>query len=314
MKPVLAFGEALIDLLQEPERPGLYRRHAGGAPANVAVGVARLGGQGALMGMLGRDAFGDFLAAELERYGVDGRWLHRTAAAPTALAVVSLDERGERSFGFYRPPAADLLMEPQLVDPAAFTDAPCLHLCSNSLTHEPARGATLRAVELARLHGCLLSLDINWRPALWPAGAQARSLLMPLLRQAHVLKFSAEEWDWLDSGGDLARHCFGGAAELLVVTDGPQAVRTLTRHGEARHAVPACAAVDTTAAGDAFVAGLLYRLCAQDLAPAGLAQQVRDAAWLAEQIAFAARCGARACMAYGAFAALPALAEVGAAA
>jgi len=310
VKSVLAFGEALIDLLQEPDRPGLYRRHAGGAPANVAVGVARLGGHGALMGMLGHDSFGDFLAGELRRYGVDGSWLHRTAAAPTALAVVSLDAQGERSFSFYRPPAADLLITPQLVDPAAFADAPCLHLCSNSLTHEPARGATLRALELAHLHGCLVSLDINWRPGLWPAGTQARSLLTPLLHQAHVLKFSAEEWDWLDAGGNLARHCFGGKAELLVVTDGPNPVRTLTRHGAATHAVPSCAAVDTTAAGDAFVAGLLYRLCAQDLGPAQLAQRLRDGAWLAQQVAFAARCGARACMSYGAFAALPALAEV----
>jgi fructokinase len=205
-------------------------------------------------------------------------------------------------------------MTPHLVDPAAFEDAPCLHLCSNSLTHEPARGATLRALDLAHQHGCPVSLDINWRPGLWPAGAQARSVLWPLLRQAHVLKFSAEEWDWLDSGGDLARHCFDGKAELLVVTDGPRPVRTLTRHGAATHAVPSCAAVDTTAAGDAFVAGLLYRLCAQDLGPEELAGHVRDAAWLAQQVAFAARCGARACMSYGAFAALPALAEVSAAA
>jgi len=312
MKPVLAFGEALIDLLQDPREPGLYRRHAGGAPANVAVGVARLGGQAALMGMLGCDAFGEFLADELRRYGVDGRWLQRTREAPTALAVVSLDARGERSFGFYRPPAADLLMTADLVDPAAFADAPCLHLCSNSLTHEPARGATLRALELAHRHGCLVSIDVNWRPGLWPAGVDARAVLLPLLREAHVLKFSAEEWEWLDGGGDgLARHCFGGRAELLVVTDGPNPVRTMSRHGAGTHAVPSCAAVDTTAAGDAFVAGLLHRLCAHDVGPDQLARALADPAWLGAQVAFAARCGARACMAYGAFAALPSLAEVG---
>lgn len=310
MKPVLAFGEALIDLLQDPAQPGVYLRHAGGAPANVAVGVARLGGHAALMGMLGRDAFGDFLADELRRYGVDGSRLHRTGEAPTALAVVSLDARGERSFGFYRPPAADLLMTPDLVDPAAFRDAPCLHLCSNSLTHEPARGATLRALALAHEHGCLVSLDVNWRPALWPPGADARALLLPLLREAHVLKFSAEEWDWLNRDGALARHCFGGKAELLVVTDGPNPVRTLTRHGAGTHATPACRVVDSTAAGDAFVAGLLFRLCGEDVGVDALAARVADPAWLAARIAFAARCGARACQSYGAFAALPGLAQV----
>lgn len=310
MKPLLAFGEALIDLLQDPDQPGVYRRHAGGAPANVAVGFARLGGHAALMGMLGCDAFGDFLAAELQGYRVDGRWLHRSAEAPTALAVVSLDARRDRSFSFYRPPAADLLMRPDLVDPEAFDGAPCLHLCSNSLTHEPARGATLRALDLAHRHACLVSIDVNWRPALWPSGVDPRAVLRPLLHEAHVLKFSAEEWEWLDRDGDLARHCFDGKAQLLVVTDGPNPVRTLTRHGAGTHAVPACTVVDSTAAGDAFVAGLLYRLCGQDLGPEALAGRCADPAWLATQVDFAARCGARACMSYGAFAALPDLAQV----
>ena len=309
MKPLLAFGEALIDLLQDPDHPGLYRRNAGGAPANVAVGFARLGGAAAFMGMLGRDAFGDVIEAELSGHGVATGYAPRTAAAPTALAVVSLDPHGERSFGFYRPPAADLLMTPELVDAAAFSARPYFHFGSNSMTHQPCAAATLHALALAEAHGCLVSFDPNWRAALWPGGADARAAVLPLLAHAHVLKFSAAEWEWL--GGDaLAPACFAGATELIAITDGAQPVRTLTRRGPAWHPVAPCRVVDSTAAGDAFVAGLLWRFAADNVEPQDAGLVLADAGWLARQVNFASRCGALACASYGAFAAMPTLEQV----
>ena len=106
---IACFGEALIDFLAEPVRddaPRRFTEHAGGAPANVAVGVARLGGDARFVGMLSRDMFGDALLAQFARYHVDTTQVRRTADARTALAFVSLSPDGERSFNFYRPPAA----------------------------------------------------------------------------------------------------------------------------------------------------------------------------------------------------------------
>ncbi|PWF42711.1 carbohydrate kinase family protein [Massilia glaciei] len=309
MKTLLSFGEALIDLLQDPADPRLYHRNAGGAPANVAVGFAQLGGQAALMGMLGADAFGDFLHQQLAHFRVDTRRLRRTAAANTALAVVSLDPHGERGFSFYRPPSADLLFSADDVDPAAFAARPYFHFCSNSLTHEPLRSATLAALARAEAHDCLISFDVNWRPALWSEGADARAAVTALLPRAHVLKFSAEEWEWLGGADALAAHCFTGVAELLLITDGGDPIRSIDRHRAASHAAPSCKVVDSTAAGDAFVAALLNQLANQDLEAGALRARLRDPAWLAPRVAFAARCGALACTRYGAFDALPTLAR-----
>jgi len=310
MKNLLSFGEALIDLLQDPAKPGLYHRNAGGAPANVAVGFAQLGGKAAFMGMLGRDAFGDFLHAQLEHFRVDTHHVRRTASANTALAVVSLDPQGERSFGFYRPPSADLLFAPGDIDPAAFAERPYFHFCSNSLTHEPLRSATLAALAQAEAHQCLVSFDVNWRPALWSEGADAHAEVMALLPRAHVLKFSAQEWAWLggtgtNASGALAQHCFTGVTELLLVTDGAAPIRSIGRRHGASHTPPACEVVDSTAAGDAFVAGLLCQLAHDEVEADVLHICLQDAAWLAELVAFAARCGALACTRYGAFDALP---------
>lgn len=313
-RPLLAFGEALIDLLQDRREPARFHRNAGGAPANVAVGFARLGGASRFMGMLSADGFGVFLRAELASLGVDLRHVRTTGQANTALAVVSLAADGERSFNFYRPPAADLLFRAADIDPAAFDGQPWLHFCSNSLTHDSARGATLALLDQAATAGCPISFDVNLRPALWPVDADPRALVARLLPRAHLLKFSREEWDWLAADrGDaaLAAHCFAGSTVLIVVTDGAAPVRTRLRgHGWTVHPVAPVQVVDSTAAGDAFIAGLLYQLALADAGPGELAALLAQPARLPAWIDFASRCGAHACGRFGAFAALPAMADV----
>src|SRR5690242_21539817 len=123
MAELVCFGEALIDFLGEPETdagPQRFQRHAGGAPANVAVAAARLGTATAFVGMFGKDAFGDFLLESLRSAGVDTRHALRTDEANTALAFVTLDPMGDRRFSFYRPPAADLLFRPEHFKPECF--------------------------------------------------------------------------------------------------------------------------------------------------------------------------------------------------
>lgn len=316
---IACFGEALVDFLADPpagdDAARRFARHAGGAPANVAVGVARLGGSARFVGMLGEDMFGRFLFAQLQRHGVDTAQVRWTGAAPTALAFVSLDESGERSFSFYRPPAADLLFRTDDFDAAAFASLAVFHCCSNSLTGPDAAAATLHGMMLAERAGALVSFDLNLRPALWPRGTDPRPVAWEALERAHLLKLSREELDWLarDVGEDavLAR-LFAHAAQVVIATDGAAPIRWWTR---ARHGTAPTFrvdVVDTTAAGDAFVAGLLLPVAAQPLDAAGFAAAFDDDARRGGLLRHAAACGALATTRFGAFAAMPTRADVAA--
>lgn len=315
MRNTVCFGEALIDFLAMPGQPadteGLpFLRHAGGAPANVAVALAALEMPVAFAGMLGADMFGDFLQQSLARAGVDTRFVRRTDAAKTALAFVALDEDGERSFSFYRPPAADLLFGPGDFDQACFIDLGAFHACSNSLCGAPAAEATLEGMRRARAAGAIVSFDLNLRPALWPAGVDPLPLLWEALALADLVKLSAEELDYLaqaEGGAEAVRQrLWRGPAQVLIVTDGPAPCSWSTRTLQGTHTVPEVVAIDTTGAGDAFVGGLLASLIEADVRPATLAAHFHDTARRQATLRFAAACGAAAVGRHGAFAAMPA--------
>ncbi|MCD9033011.1 carbohydrate kinase [Luteimonas sp. Y-2-2-4F] len=307
---VACFGEALIDFLGAPAAPGAARSflaQPGGAPANVAVGVARLGGRARFVGMLAEDMFGDALLEALRAHGVDVAQVRRTAAAPTALAFVSLDAAGERSFSFYRPPAADLLFRAQDFDEAAFADAAVFHVCSNSLTEPAIAEATLYGMARAADAGALVSLDLNLRPALWPRDADPRPVLWRALALARLVKLSREELAFL-AAGDEARvvsRLLDASAEAVVVTDGPAPIRWWTRARAGTAPTWPVEAVDTTAAGDGFVAGLLWRLTARGIGPGDLAAAFDDDAVREDLLLHAAAAGALATTRHGAFAAMP---------
>ena len=295
---IVCFGEALIDFLAQPGEPRAFLQFAGGAPANVAVAVARLGGHAQFVGMLGADMFGDFLFDSLRDAGVDTSQIVRTDEAKTALAFVQLDEHGERSFIFYRPPAADLLFRDAHFNDATFADAAFFHVCSNSMTEAAIAQATLQGMARARAAGATVSLDLNLRPALWSDDPRER--LWAALAAADLVKLARTELDYLAEGSDDAavlRRIFEGHARLVVITDGAATMQWHTR--DARGEVPAfkVRAVDTTAAGDAFVAGLLFQLARQ---PSDIVGALR----------FGAAVGALAVTRQGAFAAMPTLAEV----
>ena len=318
MQKIVCFGEALIDFLARPgedaDAPRTFTQYAGGAPANVAVAVARLGGHGEFVGMFGEDMFGDFLLDSLARHGVGTRHARRTSEAKTALAFVALDGHGERSFSFYRPPAADLLFRPEDFGTGCFAEAALFHVCSNSLTEAAIAQTTLHGMAQAREHGALVSIDLNLRPSLWSPQVDPLPRLWSALEQADLVKLARNELDYLAAaaGGEeavLAR-LWQARARLVVVTDGsaPLQWHTRERHGSLPTFV--VRAIDTTAAGDAFVGGLLYQLAARAATPANLETLLGDAAALADVLRFAAACGALTVTQHGAFAAMPTLAEV----
>ena len=268
MLDVIACGELLIDFVSTTSGVTLaqapaFKKAAGGAPANVAAGVARLGHRAGFMGQVGDDDFGHFLADTLADAGVDTGGLQFSAAARTALAFVSLEAGGERSFMFYRHPSADMLWRPEDVDVSYAAGTRIFHYGSISLIGEPSRSATLYALEQARQAGALISYDPNLRLPLWPSPEAARTGMLAGWQHADLAKVSEEELVFMSGEADLergARSLWHDRLRLLVVTCGASGCLYFTPGG--RGAIPGYAvqAVDTTGAGDGFVAGLLTGL------------------------------------------------------
>ncbi|HBH7064786.1 TPA: aminoimidazole riboside kinase [Enterobacter cloacae] len=291
MKKIWVLGDAVVDLL--PDGEGRLLQCPGGAPANVAVGIARLGGQSAFIGRVGDDPFGRFMYKTLADERVDVRQMRLDQAHRTSTVVVDLDDHGERSFTFMVRPSADLFLEPD--DLPSFSAGEWLHVCSIALSAEPSRSATFQAMEAIREAGGYVSFDPNIRPDLWPDENALRRCLEQALQSADVVKLSVEELAFLTENEQvnagleaLMQRC---PARLVLVTQGKEGVIAWHEGSVKRYPATPVQCVDTTGAGDAFVAGLLYGLAAgQDLTPV---------------IALAQRCGALATTAKGAMTALP---------
>jgi fructokinase len=267
---IVCLGEALVDLVSTRCGVGLdeapaFRKAAGGAPANVAVGLARLGCRAAFIGAFAADPLGTFLAGTLRRAGVDVDAAGRSSR-PTALALVSLAADGDRDFLFYgdQPAHLDLRLTARMR--ALVRAARVLHFGSISLIAEPARGATLAAIGEARRAGVLCSYDPNLRLNLWPSERAARRAIHATLPLADVVKVNAEELTFLTGAtgvsAGLAALCRAGP-RLAVATLGAEGCAYRTAESEGKVHGFAARVVDTTGAGDAFVAAMLAGLLAR---------------------------------------------------
>jgi fructokinase len=267
---VLSLGELLIDFVAS-ERGGsladvtTFVRAPGGAPANVAVGVARLGVRSGFIGKVGDDAFGHHLADVLRAEGVDVQQLRFDADARTALAFVSLSETGDRDFMFYRHPSADMLHRPDEIDAEALASARILHVGSISTIAEPAASATRHALRLAHEAGLMVSYDPNLRLPLWPSAEAAERGIRALWDDAEVIKVSDDELRFLTGADDVAaaRTLWTPRLRLLLVTRGEAGVSYVM--GDHAGHLPGFAVevTDTTGAGDAFTAAVLAALVEQ---------------------------------------------------
>jgi len=309
MKPVLCFGEALIDFLntgKQEDGPLIlnnYRQYPGGAPANAAVAVAKLGGNALFAGQVGADPFGDFLEQALIEYGVNTQFLAKHKSAKTALAFVMLDEEGDRSFSFYRQDSADVLFSPEQIDDQWFNEQPLFHFCSNTLTDKQITAATKAAVTKAKANQSIVSFDVNLRHNLWSTGCADIALVNELVHMADVIKFSRDELEYLAQGNEdnYIQSCLAHGVSVLVITDGEHPIEFFTVQGNKTIPVPIIKAVDTTAGGDAFSGSLLFAL--SKLSDPKSALTSMDI--LGQLIKFASNCGAHAVTLPGAFPALP---------
>lgn len=314
MKPVICFGEALIDFLnigQHPDQPLLlneFRQYPGGAPANAAVAIAKLGGKSLFAGQVGQDAFGDFLKQALVNYQVDVSLVSQHPSAKTALAFVMLDEQGERSFSFYRDQTADILFKSSQVSSEWFSSNSIFHFCSNTLTDKQIAQTTQYAISCAREQKALISFDVNLRHNLWPLEKADIQCVNQFTQQADILKFSLDELHCLADGisHNYIMRLIDKGVSLVLVTDGAKTIKFYSATEQGEVIPPSVRAVDTTAGGDAFIGGFLFGLSIQ-ANPIALLSQSQP---LVELIEFASACGAYAVSQQGAFPALPRLQDL----
>lgn len=306
MPDVISFGELLIDFVPTISNVSLieapaFKKAPGGAPANVAVGLSRLGISTGFMGKVGDDAFGHFLVSVLQENRVDTHAMKFAPEARTALAFVSLAADGDREFMFYRHPSADMLFSPDEVDAEYILKAKMFHFGSITLISDPSRSATLQALQIARQGGLLISYDPNLRLNLWQDESTAKEGILSVWQQANFIKVSQEEIEFLCGMTDIvdgARSLWHPDLNLMVITKGSRGCTFITPQFTGDVPGYRVEPVDSTGAGDGFVAGLIYGLVEN-------ADCWKNKALLTEVCRFANGVGALTTLERGAIPALP---------
>ncbi len=268
MPDIISMGEALIDMVSTQEGVDLvnapaFEKAAGGAPANVAAGVAILGTSAGFIGKVGDDFCGRFLRETLYDANVDLTNFILDPDRRTQLAFVAILPDRTPDFTFYIEDSADMALRPDELDEDYIATAEIFHFGSITLINEPVRSATLKAIEIAAEAGALISYDPNLREPLWPDLDTARREITAAIELCDVIKVSEVELEFITGTDDLAR----GAAELLAkgpelvaITLGPQGC--YYDNGQHRGHLPAfdVPVDETTGCGDAFVAAMLVKL------------------------------------------------------
>lgn len=301
---VLVAGETLIDFL--PEAPGplatveSFTRRAGGAPANVAVGLARLDRTPWFCTALATDAFGTHLRGVLATEGVPDRFVTTDPDRPTALAFVSQDRAADREFRFYRKNTADTNLDTAVVPEGTLESVEVVAIGGVTLTVEPARSATLDLLDRATDAGCAIVFDPNERPELWDPDVDRRETIERVLAASDVLKASLEDLAALDvdSGVGSPERLLEYGPDTVVLTQGSEGSELVAGEGSPwgpgswdHPGYEPEDVVDTTGAGDAFMAGVVAALV--------------DGEGPRETLAFANATAAAATTADGAMSALP---------
>lgn len=262
----VALGELLIDMIGESVDSAGYptlKGNPGGAPANFLAALSAYGISAGFIGRVGDDAFGAMLRRTLEAGGIDCSALQVDKAAFTTLAFVTLDPSGDRSFSFARKPGADTCLTPDEVPGALIDHCRVFHFGTLSLTQDPAREATRRAVAYAREQGKWVSFDPNLRPPLWDDLDRARREMLWGLGQADIVKLSGEEacFLWQCGPEEAAAQLHSLGVKIAFVTLGAEGC-LVSGNGVSRQvsALEGVRPVDTTGAGDIFGGAALSRL------------------------------------------------------
>lgn len=306
MTKIVSLGEVVADIYRgesqvEVEMP--FTARPGGAPANVAVAAARLGGETAFIGSVGKDLFGDFILQALEAEGVGTSGVRRCEPPTrTSLAFVEITDDGDRSFTFYRSdPAADELLSPEDVSKELLSGASFVNFGSIPLIKDPSRSAIHEAAELAEELEVPVAFDVNFREHLWSSGEEAREAVNSLFDYSYIVKLSDDEiWPLLGTEDmeEAAEKLLERGVSLVLISRGPKGAFYATREFAGSVSAFEVEVVDATGAGDAFLAAALVHLSESPEISLD-EQRVHEATWRGTAA------GALACTDYGAMRALP---------
>lgn len=271
MTDITAIGEILIDLTQTGVSDAgipVYTAFPGGAPANVAVAAARLGAKTAFIGKVGNDAFGKLLVDTVSKNGVDASGMIVSDTSNTTLAVVSVEESGERDFAFYRKGFADTLLDEKEISVKQLRNTRFLHFGSVSLTDEPSRSATLNTARKAKELGAVITYDPNYRASLWGTLKDALYYMSAPLPFVDILKISDEELVLLtgveDAGQGTAILYERYGTPLILVTLGADGAYFRLKNNTGLVKGFKVKVADTNGAGDTFFGAFLSCMCRQN--------------------------------------------------
>lgn len=279
MLDVIALGELLIDFAAKSKDPDGYPTMAanpGGAPGNFLAALNVYGKKTAFLGKVGDDTFGQLLLRTLQRAGIDTRGVLADPDYFTTLAFVTFNDAGDRSFSFARKPGADTQLRWEEIDKGLMDEARVFHFGTLSLTGEPARTATRKAVAYAKETGKLISCDPNLRVPLWRSEEEAREQMLWSLQQADLVKISDNEVSFLwacspEEGAEKLLREFD--VKLAMVTLGAEGCLLRTKNACFRAPAPKVHPVDTTGAGDIFGGSAMARFLDLKKAPDALTQE-----------------------------------------
>ena len=268
MPKTLCIGELLIDfvsttfdvtLAEAPE----FAKAAGGATANVAVGLAKLGVDSGFIGKIGAEPFGDFLRETLEQSRVDTTNLISETGRRTTLAFVATRSDGAKNILFYRNPGADMLLTPDEIDAAYVQSAEVFHYGSCSLSHQPIRDATVRAIQYAKDAGAFISYDPNLRLMMWDAPEDAKRWIWEVMPYANVVKAADEEWEFITDTPEFeegSERILEAGVDLVIVTLGEHGCYYNNGSNQGYVDGFKVEVVDPLGAGDGFVAAMLTQI------------------------------------------------------
>jgi fructokinase len=311
---VLCLGEILFDCLADQpgrslEQVESWTSYPGGAPANVACALAKLGTKAGFIGAVGSDNLGNSLVELLKETDVDvtGVWRHPTA--PTRQVYVVRSPTGDRAFAGFgelnNAEFADTHLPAAAIPEVLFENAEFLVLGTLELAYPESREATFKALKLAEEYDLKIVVDLNWRPMFWSNIEEAQPLITELLKKVDFLKLSAEEaqgfFNTTDAGAITYRL---NSVEGVIITAGEAGCNYCISENEGK--VPAfnVDVEDTTGSGDGFLAGFIHQLCQHGI------QALKDAERVRKIITYSSAVGGMVAMKPGAIASQPTGAEV----
>ena len=263
---IICVGEMLIDFIPGNE-PFSYIRNAGGAPANVAIAVAKNGLDAGFYGKMGNDDFGRFLLETLRSHNVEALSPPLSDEAMTTMAFITLQENGERTFTFARKPGADMLLTKDEMSEERIASTKIVHAGSCSLSREPAAGATEFAMVLGKKHHKIVSFDVNYRNLMWnDEEAAATKKLYEILPYVDLLKISEEEVHMIGGEQNIVSLMKEYGISAVIETLGAKGAKCFFDNNVLSIEGKTARAVDATGAGDAFWGGFLSCLLLQKVA------------------------------------------------